>query len=192
MKRVFVGGSRRISQLSDSVRERAHNMIQRGLEILVGDANGADKALQEYFAFQGYLNVFVYCTGLECRNNLGGWEIRRIDCGLKPKGFQYYAAKDFAMSREADYGFMLWDGHSIGTLNNVLNLLERRKQAVVFFAPEQRFLTLKCLHEVEDLLARCETDAVGRLEQRLDLRTRLALTEKQISFPFGPGVERKA
>ncbi|MCC6699445.1 MAG: hypothetical protein IT365_27720 [Candidatus Hydrogenedentes bacterium] len=192
MKRVFVGGSRRISQLPDSVCDRACKMIQSGLQILVGDANGADKALQEYFALHGYQNVLVYCTGLECRNNLGDWEIRRIDCRLKSRGFQYYAAKDLAMSKEAHYGFMLWDGHSIGTLNNVLNLLERRKQAVVYFAPEERFVTLARLDEVENLLARCETDAVGRFEQRLNLRERLTFSEKQISFPFGPSMGRNA
>ena len=53
MKRVFIAGSRRLSRLPSEVRQRLDEMIRRGLSILVGDANGADKAVQAYFAEQG-------------------------------------------------------------------------------------------------------------------------------------------
>ncbi|MGZ5441159.1 MAG: hypothetical protein ACXW5U_05340 [Thermoanaerobaculia bacterium] len=30
--------------------------------------------------------------------------------------FEYFTAKDAAMAEQADYGLMLWDGESVGTL----------------------------------------------------------------------------
>ena len=43
---VFVAGSRQISRLPAEVRSRLDTMIEKGFQILVGDANGADKAVQ--------------------------------------------------------------------------------------------------------------------------------------------------
>jgi hypothetical protein len=43
---VFVAGSRQIPRLPAEVRSRLGTMIEKGFQILVGDANGADKAVQ--------------------------------------------------------------------------------------------------------------------------------------------------
>ena len=40
----------------------------------------------------------------------------------------YYRAKDLAMVEDADCGFMIWNGESKGTLNNILNLLYMDKK----------------------------------------------------------------
>jgi hypothetical protein len=45
---------------------------------LVGDANGADKAVQRHLAEKGYRNVIAHCMAANCRNNVGGWPIREI------------------------------------------------------------------------------------------------------------------
>jgi hypothetical protein len=52
MSIVFVAGSRQISRLPAEVRSRLDTMIEKGFQILVGDANGADKAVQRYLADQ--------------------------------------------------------------------------------------------------------------------------------------------
>jgi hypothetical protein len=44
MKKVFVGGSRKISRLNEQVRKRLDQIIEKQLQVLLGDANGADKA----------------------------------------------------------------------------------------------------------------------------------------------------
>jgi hypothetical protein len=36
------------------------------------------------------------------------------------RGFAYYATKDQVMVDDAEYGLMLWDGESKGTLNSVI------------------------------------------------------------------------
>jgi len=81
MKKVFIAGSRRLSRIPPEVRQRLDEMIRRELTILVGDANGADKAVQSYFAEQKYADVTIYCTGGGCRNNVGGWPIRGQSSG---------------------------------------------------------------------------------------------------------------
>ncbi len=72
MKNVFIAGSRAVSKLNAQIRERLDNITKQNLLVLVGDANGADKAVQRYLAKSGYQNVVVYCMET-CRNNLGGW-----------------------------------------------------------------------------------------------------------------------
>ena len=46
MSIVFVAGSRQISQIPAEVRSRLDTMNEKGFQILFGDANGADKAVQ--------------------------------------------------------------------------------------------------------------------------------------------------
>jgi hypothetical protein len=50
---------------------------------------------------------------------------------------------------------MLWDGLSKGTLNNILNLLERGKKVVVYFSPARECLTLRQIIDVIPLLEIC-------------------------------------
>jgi hypothetical protein len=109
---VFIGGSRAISKLNNVIREQLDNLITKHCAILIGDANGTDKAIQTYFAQKHYPNVAVFCMVHHCRNNVGDWPYRPITAPSKAKGFEYYAAKDAAMAQEAKCGLMLWDGES--------------------------------------------------------------------------------
>ena len=54
MTKVFIAGSRRLSRLNAEVKRRIDTMIEKDFTILVGDANGADKAVQRYLAEKGY------------------------------------------------------------------------------------------------------------------------------------------
>ena len=107
MMTVFIGGSRKIFNLNQEIISRIKNILDQDGTILVGDTNGADKAVQKYLMEAGYENVIVFCTGEECRNNLGNWQARNILSPSKKKDFNFFARKDKAMSEEADYGFML-------------------------------------------------------------------------------------
>ncbi len=103
MNTVFIGGSRAVSRLPAQAQERLNNVIQVGAKVIVGDANGTDKAVQKFFASRNYPWVTVYCSGDECRNNIGHWATRHIDPPKGAHGFDFYAAKDRIMAREADY-----------------------------------------------------------------------------------------
>jgi hypothetical protein len=136
---VFVAGSRQISRLPAEVRARIDTMIEKGFQILVGDANGADKAIQRHLADRSYQNVLVHCMKDHCRNNVGNWPTREVAAPRDAKGFGYYSRKDRAMAEAAEYGLMLWDGKSKGTVNNIVNLSRDHKPVVVYVASTKRF-----------------------------------------------------
>ncbi|OGA21523.1 MAG: hypothetical protein A3I02_13325 [Betaproteobacteria bacterium RIFCSPLOWO2_02_FULL_67_26] len=143
MEAVFLGGSRRIARLNESMRAKIDELLTRGLWMVVGDANGADRALQQYLADRGYEKVVVYAvTGL-LRNNVGHWKVRSVDAPKGARGFELYSVKDAEMAKEASYGLMLWDGKSRGTLANVFKLLAQGKPVAVHMGPARRFVSLK-------------------------------------------------
>ena len=182
MNKVFFGGSRRLSRLNRAVKGRADNIIAKGFKILIGDANGADKAMQQYLAEKGYENVVVFCMEHSCRNNIGNWQIKVVASNRNTKDFFYYATKDKEMSKQANYGFMLWDGMSKGTLNNIINLLERDKYVLVYFSPSEEFITIKTYSDLEHLLRRFNLKTVQRFNQTLHISERLDNTRKQLKL----------
>jgi hypothetical protein len=166
---VFVAGSRQISRLPAEIRSRLDTMIEKGFQILVGDANGADKAVQRYLADKSYAKVLVHCMKGHCRNNVGNWPTREIDAPRGAKGFDFYSLKDRAMAEAAEYGLMLWDGKSKGTVNNVVNLSRDHKPVVVYIAPTKQFRTVKTFDDLKDLLAQGDSDSVDRIVSELHL-----------------------
>jgi len=159
MTKVFFGGSRKIGRLNAEIRKRVNNVIVNRFFILIGDANGTDKALQKYLVERGYSNVIVYCSGSLCRNNLGHWRTEFVASDRTKKDFQHYVKKDEQMSEEADYGFFLWDGKSKGTLKNILTMVARKKNALVYLSPAREFVTVKSIQDINGLLDRCDPRA---------------------------------
>ncbi|MEW6668363.1 MAG: hypothetical protein AB1512_24385 [Thermodesulfobacteriota bacterium] len=180
MNKVFVGGSRKISRLNAHITQRIDRMIEKGLSVLVGDANGADKAVQLYLKDRQYGLVEVFCTEGSCRNNIGGWLVRRVPAPGNSKGFTYYEAKDKVMADEASIGFMIWDGKSLGTLMNVFRLINQRKTVVVYATPIKEFLNLKDGDDWESFLARFGRELRRRIEARMATNERGSLSSNQV------------
>lgn len=149
MNKVFIGGSRRLTRLNAAIKQRLDRIAENGFPILIGDANGADKAVQQYMKNRCYKRVEVFCTNGVCRNNLGDWPIRKVKAARNAKGFEFYAVKDRLMAEECSVGFMLWDGRSKGTQANILRLLNSGKKVLVYVAPPRRFVTLRSKHDWE-------------------------------------------
>jgi hypothetical protein len=166
MTKVFIGGSRAVSRLNHTIREKLDDLIARQCEILVGDANGADKAAQEHLAQQQYQHVIVYCMNT-CRNNAGNWPTKQVEASGNRKDFAYYAAKDLAMARDSKCGVMLWDGKSKGTLNNLQQLLTQQKQVLVYLTPENAFHKLRTTIDLQELLQRCNPAFVQQAQRQL-------------------------
>ena len=163
--KIFIGGSRAVSRLNEVIRDRLDDFIRRGDSILIGDANGADKAVQQHFADRHYPNVEVFCMGDRPRNNVGSWLVRNVAAPGSRRDFSYYAAKDAVMAQEAGCGVMFWDGKSKGTLQNVLNLMAVGKKTLVYFTPSTEFHILRNDQDLQALLARCDRgsiEAAGR------------------------------
>jgi probable addiction module antidote protein len=166
MNTVFIGGSRHVSRLPSEVKKRLDNVVASGHQVIVGDANGADKAVQRHLMDAHYDKVIVFCSGHTPRNNLGAWQIHCVDAPKSAKGFQFYAAKDREMARKADFGLMIWDGKSPGTVLNVLRLVRAGKIAVLFNIPDKAAINIKSTDQWETFLAQCSAQLRADLQER--------------------------
>lgn len=166
--KVFIGGSRRLSRLNQNVKRRIDNIIDRGFTVIVGDASGVDKAVQRYLNSKHFSNVVVFCMEGGCRNNIGAWPTRTItaaDPGRRD--FAYYSTKDRAMVEEADYGLMLWDGQSRGTLTSIVHLVRQGKPVLAYIAPDRTFYTLRQYDDLAEMLGRSNPAALHRIDREL-------------------------
>lgn len=118
-------------------------MIEKGFQILVGDGNGADNAVQQYLADKSYPNVLVHCMRDHCRNNVGSCPTREVDAPRGAKGFDYYSHKDRAVAEAAEVrADALGRQGQGGTVNNVVNLSRDHKPVVVYVASTREFRTV--------------------------------------------------
>jgi hypothetical protein len=166
MNTIFIGGSRNISYLPTDVKTRLSNIIGKNHQVIIGDANGADKAVQKHFSDASYANVAVFCSGDTPRNNLGQWITHRVDVQKGAKGFQFYAAKDRKMAQLADFGLMIWDGKSPGTALNVLRMIQDGKISVLFNVPNREVVCVKSVAQYRHILRQCGPSFVADLRNR--------------------------
>lgn len=165
MKVVFIGGSRRIGRLPAGAVERLDRIVEKRLRVVVGDAPGADRAVQDHLHRRGYEFVEVYFSGEECRNNVGGWPSVGVAAASARKDFDHYAAKDRIMAERADVGLMIWDGKSVGTLMNVARLVRRGKKIALYVAPRLAFTDVKSERDFDEIASGLGIELRSRLER---------------------------
>ena len=56
------------------------------------------------------------------------------------------------MASDATCGFVFWDGHSKGTLANILNLINTQKKVLLYVRPSRKFVTLARFDELRNVL----------------------------------------
>ena len=163
LTRVFIGGSRRISRLTSEVQARIDRIVDKDLAVVIGDANGADKAVQQYLSQRGYTRVEVFCSDAKPRNNIGAWPVRVVRPAHSRRDFDYYATKDRAMASEATVGLMLWDGRRRGTLLNVLRLAKQGKPTVFYVVPKRTFSEVRTIGDFDVLVAHLDRPTLRQL-----------------------------
>lgn len=174
MTTVFLSGSRSVSRLDDAIRDRIRRMTDQEFAIVIGDASGADKAMQIHLAANGYRNVTVFCAGQTCRNNVGEWPTRHVEVPSSLSGRDFYTVKDKAMAGHADYGFVLWDGKSAGSINNVLELVRQGKSVVVHLSTTRNFAVVKTAEDITRLLELCDRDDYLDIARKTNLTRTMA------------------
>ncbi|MBI4287378.1 MAG: hypothetical protein HY671_02980 [Chloroflexi bacterium] len=122
--------------------------------VLVGDANGVDRAVQTFLHEKAYGAVVVYHGGDSPRNNVGKWSCKSVGTESARRDFQFYAAKDLEMAREATYGLSIWDGSSRGTMSNMKNLLNEKKPVLLYLYPHKKFYALKSTRSLMALVGK--------------------------------------
>jgi hypothetical protein len=161
MTSVFIGGSRRLGRMNAELARRLDNIIGKEFRVLIGDANGFDRAAQKYLSERGYRSVMVYCTNGQCRNNVGEWPKQTVEFQGRERGLEFYTAKDDAMLKDADYGLFAWDGKSKGTLRNVRKMAEQGKPSAVYVSPIKKFVTVRTADDAAALSRDVEAVVTG-------------------------------
>jgi len=183
--KVFIGGSRKVSRLNDTLRSLIDTeIIEKTIHVFIGDANGSDKAIQHYLSINDYKAVTIYCSGDNCRNNIGHWQLKNVPASRKTKDRVFYAIKDEAMAEDCDSAIMLWDGISTGTLNNCLNVLGLNKSVTLFESQKKIFHHLQSMQDFKDKLYGVHPDIWKEWDKKININDRLdgKMPDKQFNF----------
>lgn len=141
---LFVSGSSKTQdknsgyyrkKLPKEVRRKLKESMRAGDRIIVGDAPGIDRQVQDYLKKKRYKNVEVYGPGKEVRYAASDkWKTNPVDAPeFKEGSKEWLAKKDVAMTDAATKGLaIVLDEGSTATKNNVVRLKNQGKDVEVF------------------------------------------------------------
>ena len=130
-KTIFLGGSKIINRLEDEIKEDLIDFMNCGHYIIIGDCMGADFQMQKLLAENGYPNITIYYSGDRPRFNLGNWKTKHVSSNKYLSDYERQKLKDNQMAIDSDFGYMLLQGQTKGTMANVHKLLEQIKPCYV-------------------------------------------------------------
>jgi hypothetical protein len=174
MTTVFIAGSISISRLHEKVQDRINKIVSSNFNVVVGDADGADTAIQNCLRDYQANKVTVYCTGDTPRNNVANWPVHQVHSKARAGSRAFFTAKDLEMARSSDYGLMVWDCKSTGTLSNVIELLKESKKSLVFVNKNKDFVTVADKAGLDHLLDLMSDHARAKAEEKIGLSAKLA------------------
>ena len=142
MKKIFICGSISIKFLNETIRRELDNIIEKKYNVLIGDAEGIDKLVQEYLTNKGYKDVTVYYTGDKPRNYINDFNSKRVNYDEKldkqsNKQREKQQFKDRKMVAECDISYCIWNGKSKGTYENIKKVLDSNKDIEIYLIQEK-------------------------------------------------------
>jgi hypothetical protein len=142
---LFVSGSSKTQdrsslyyreKLPDSVAKQLDDAIKSNKRIIVGDAPGVDRQVQDYLNSKKYKKVEVYGPGKQIRYSANHeWKTRAIDDPDHEVGSkEWLAKKDEVMSKMATEGLavVLDEQGAKATRNNIDRLIKNNKDVSVY------------------------------------------------------------
>lgn len=163
--KVFIAGARAVKILDSVAIDRLTTICKNQLDIIVGDCYGVDSAVQRFCANLPYNKVTVFASNGKVRNNIGHWPVQSIPVESSLKGFEFHRQKDIAMAKDANFGFMIWDGKSKGTYQNIITLLDMKKPVAVYLSQSKTLFRLKPDDDPSVLLVKTKTVPSGSEQQ---------------------------
>lgn len=143
-KTVFVSGSSKTQdeasgyyrkELPKDIQKQLDSHMSKGNRIIVGDAPGIDRQVQDYLNAKKYKNVEVYGPGKQVRYSANSnWKTNPIDDpDHEPGSKEWLAKKDIAMTEAADEGLaIVLDEGAKATRKNVQRLSDSGKSVKVY------------------------------------------------------------
>lgn len=143
-KTVFVSGSSKTQdeasgyyrkELPKDIQKQLDEHMRKGNQIIVGDAPGIDRQVQDYLNAKKYKNVEIYGPGKQVRYSANSkWKTNPIDDpDHEPGSKEWLAKKDIAMTEAADEGLaIVLDEGAKATRKNVQRLSDSGKGVKVY------------------------------------------------------------
>jgi hypothetical protein len=141
---VFVSGSSK-TQFKDSgyyrrklpkdVQKVLKQYMKENVKVIVGDAPGIDRQVQDFLKKHRYKNVEVYGPGKQVRYSANKkWKTNPIDAPeFEPGSKEWLAKKDIAMEKAATEGLaIVLDEGAKATRKNVERLIANNKDVKVY------------------------------------------------------------
>lgn len=140
---VFVSGSSKTQDpespysrtLPDPIRAELDSYIRSGTRVIVGDAPGIDRQVQDYLRDMRYSNVEIYGPGTKVRYTADErWKTNPVDAPeYEIMSSEWLAKKDIAMEKAADFGLaVVLDEGAKATRKNVERLIANHKDVKVY------------------------------------------------------------
>lgn len=141
---VFISGSSKTQsedsgyyrkELPKAIQNKIDDYIKDHAHIIVGDAPGIDRQVQDYLNKKGYDAVEIYGPGKQVRYAANDkWKTNPVDAPeFEEMSPEWLRKKDIAMTNDATEGLaIVLDDGAQATRNNVARLREQGKQAEVF------------------------------------------------------------
>lgn len=150
--KVFIAGPRVVNELDECVKQKLENICTKQYEVFVGEADGIDSCIQKYMRSKNYKNVTIFASNGIARNNFGGWRVECVNVDHNITGFEFYIQKDLEMAKQADIGFMIWNGKSRGTFNNIVNCIKLNKEVIIYYLTKRKFYHIKTMDDLYKFL----------------------------------------
>lgn len=144
-KKIFISGSISIKQLPNRVKETLDEIIHKEFEILVGDAWGVDRLVQDYCNKKKYYNVTIHHIDDNPRY-LANPKFKKEKSNYLDEDKTKVAKlmrKDIKMTKKCDYSFVIWDGKSDGSYKNIMRTLGEKKFVKVYLIESNEYRTSK-------------------------------------------------
>lgn len=144
IRTVFVSGSSKTQdkasgyyrkELPKDIQKQLDDHMRKGNRIIVGDAPGIDRQVQDYLNAKKYKNVEIYGPGRQVRYSANSkWKTNPIDDPEhEPGSKEWLAKKDIAMTEAADEGLaIVLDEGAKATRKNVQRLSDSGKGVKVY------------------------------------------------------------
>ena len=122
-------------QLPNEVKQELRSYMQKKYNIVVGDAPGVDRQVQNFLKKHAYEHVQVYGPGTKVRYSADKkWKTHAIDAPeFEPGSKEWLAKKDIVMTKVADMGLaVVLDEGAKATRKNVDRLISQNKNVKVY------------------------------------------------------------
>ena len=141
---VFVSGSSKTQskdseyyrrKLPKDIRKQLKEYMKQDVKVIVGDAPGIDRQVQDFLNKKRYMNVEVYGPGKQVRYSANKkWKTNPIDAPeFEPGSKEWLAKKDIAMEKASTEGLaVILDEGAKATRKNVERLSANGKSVKVY------------------------------------------------------------